>query len=203
MYIFAKGQVFRLPQSLTLYLCVLMGILRRSPIFTAQAFLETDLTYASLGWFPFLNITYVTNLERPHQAASHATSSCLSFFIISLFSETSLPPLHVALTTFALSLYERALGLPTSFPISGVAGREVKPRLSGFSWRDLASTHPLMFSSFCPSELFLAFPPSPPVNLSSFSVRLTRYASTLTSFFSSRCGTLKLALCIFRSRDLK
>ena len=66
--------------------------------------------------------------------------------------------------------YERALCLPTSFPISGLARLGVKPRLCRSSWRALASTHPLMLSSTCSKEALLA---CPPWNLPSFTVGST------------------------------
>ena len=86
-----------------------------------KAFLRPLLTYASPGWLPFLSATNFTKLERLHRAASRAITGCLSASPIPLFlSEASLPPLRVTLTHFTLSSYERALRLPTSFPISGL-----------------------------------------------------------------------------------
>ena len=86
-----------------------------------EAFLWPLLTYASSGWFPFLSITNITKLECLHQATSRAISGCLlSSPIPFLLSETSLPPLRVTLTHFALSSYEWALHLLTSFPVSGL-----------------------------------------------------------------------------------
>ena len=113
-----------------------------------KSFLRSLLTYALPGWFPFLSITNVTKLERLHRAASLALTGCLSSSSIPLLlSEASLPPLRVTLTHFTLSSYERALRLPTSFPISGLARLGVKPRLYRSSWRAFASTHPLMLPS--------------------------------------------------------
>ena len=43
-----------------------------------KSFLRPFLTYASPGWFPFLNATNITKLERLHQAASRAITGCLS-----------------------------------------------------------------------------------------------------------------------------
>ena len=87
-----------------------------------KAFLQSLLTYASLGWFPFLSATNFTKLERLHRVASHAITGCLSSSPIPLFlSDASLPPIRVTLTNFTLSSYDRALRLPTSFPISGLA----------------------------------------------------------------------------------
>ena len=137
-------------------------------------FLRSLLTYASPGWFPFLSATNLTKLERLHRAASRAITGCLSSSPIPLLlSETSLPPLRVTLTHFTLSSYERALRLPTSFPISGLARLGVKPRLCRSSWRAFASTHPLMFPSNSSREALVAFPPFPPWNLPLFTVEST------------------------------
>ena len=103
--------------------------------------------------------------------ASHAITDCLSSSPIPLLlSEASLPPLRVTLIHFTLSSYERALRLPTSFPISGLARLGVKPRLCRSSWTARASTHPLMLPSTCSKEALLTCPPCPPWNLPSFTV---------------------------------
>ena len=128
-----------------------------------KSFLRPLLTYASPGWFPFLNATNITKLERLHRAASRAITGCLSSSPIPLLlTEASLPPLRVTLTHFTVLFYERALRLPTSFPISGLARLGVKPRLCRSSWRVFASTHPLMLPSTCFREALLACPPFPP-----------------------------------------
>ena len=96
-----------------------------------KAFLRPLLTYASPGWFPLLSVTNIIKLEGLHRAASSAITGCLSFYPKPLLlSEASSFPLRVTLTDFTLSSYERALRLPTSFPISGLARLGVKPRLS-------------------------------------------------------------------------
>ena len=139
-----------------------------------KSFLRSLLTYASPGWFPFLSATNITKLERLHRAASRAITGCLSSSPIPLLlTEASLPPLRVTLTHFTLFSYERALLLPTSFPISGLARLGVKPRLCRSSWRALASTHPLMLPSTCSREALVACPPCPPWNLPSFTVEST------------------------------
>ena len=70
-----------------------------------KRFLRPLLTYASLGWFPFLSVTNFTKLERLHRAASRAITGCLSSSPISLLlSKASLPPLPVTLTHFSLHL---------------------------------------------------------------------------------------------------
>ena len=139
-----------------------------------KSFLRSLLTYASPGWFPFLSATNLTKLERLHRAASRAITGCLSSSPIPLLlTEAFLPPLRVTLTHFTLLSYERALRLPTSFPISGLARLVVKPILCRSSWRALASTHPLMLPSTCSREALLACPPFPPWNLPSFTVEST------------------------------
>ena len=113
-------------------------------------------------------------MERLHRAAYRAITGCLSSSPIPLlFSEASLPPLRVTVTHFTLFSYERALRLPTSFPISCLARLGVKPRLCRSSWRAFASTHPLMLPSTCSREALLACLPFPPWNLPSFTVEST------------------------------
>ena len=154
-----------------------------------KSFLPPFLTYASPGWFPFLSVTNFTKLERLHRAASHAITAA-SRPPLSLYYSPRLlyRPLRVTLTHFTLSSYERALRLPTCFPISGLARLGVKPRLCRSSWRALASTHPLMLPSICSREALLACPPFPPWNLPSFTVE-----STLSSPCSRSDPPLSLA----------
>ena len=157
-----------------------------------KAFLRSLLTYALPGWFPFLSATNLTKLERLHRATSRAITGCLSSSLITLLlSEASLPPLRVTLTHFTLFFYERALRLPTSFPISDLARLGVKPRLCRSSWRAFASTHSLMLLSTCSREAYLAFPPSSSWNLPSFTVESTLSfpCSRSDSPLSPRCGS--------------
>ena len=155
------------------------GPFKKSLSVLYKAFLQPLLTYASLGWFPFLNVTDTTKLERLHRSASRAIIGCFSSSPISfLLSEVSLSPLRVTLTHFTLSSYERALRLPTSFLISGLARHGMKPRLCRSSWRTFASTHQLMLPSTSPREALLACPSFTSWNLPSFTVEST---------FSSPC----------------
>ena len=125
--------------------------------------------------------------------SSRTITGCLSFSVISLLlTEASLPPLRVTLTHFTLSSYERALRLPNSCPISGLARLGVKPRLCRSSWRAFASTHPLMLSSTCSREALVACLPCPPWNLPSFTVEST--LSTPCSRFDSPLSLLGVAL---------
>ena len=105
-----------------------------------KSFLRPLITHASPGWFPFLSATNFTKLKRLHRAASRTIGCFSSSPIPLLLTEASLPPLRVTLTHFTVLSYERVLRLPTSFPISGLAILEVKPRLSRSFYKDL---HPL------------------------------------------------------------
>ena len=93
-----------------------------------KAFFQPVLTYASPEWFPFLTVTNICKVKRLHRAASRAITGCLSSSPIPILSEASLPSLQFTRTHFALSSNERALRLPTSFPISLLArpGSETK-----------------------------------------------------------------------------
>ena len=157
-----------------------MGPLQGVPLCSVQIFSSAPSHLRFTRWFPFLSATNFTKLERLHQAASRAITDCLSSSpILLLLTEASLPPLRVTLTHFTLSSYERALCLPISFPISGLARLGVKPRLCKSSWRALASTHPLMLPSTSSREALVAFPPFPSCNLPSY---------TAGSAFSSPCS---------------
>ena len=135
-------------------------------------FLLPLLTYASSGWFPFLSVTNIIKLECLHQAASCTISSCLlSSPIPLLLPKAFLHSLRVTLTHFTLLSYERALRLPTIFPISGLARLGVKPRPCKSSGRAFLSTHLLMLPSTSPREALLACPPFPPWSLPSFTVK--------------------------------
>ena len=174
--------MFPTSQGLTLHLCFFMGPSKESLSVLYKSFLRSLLTYASPGWFSFLSATNFTKLERLHRGASRAITSCLSSSPIPLLlSEASLPPLRVTLTHFTLFSYERALRLPTFFPISGLARLGVKSKLCRSSWKAFASTHPLMLPSTCSKEALLACPPCPPWNLPSFTVESTLSAPCFRS----------------------
>ena len=169
-----KAKVFLRFQALRCISASSWGPSKESLSLLYESFLQSLLTYASPRWFPFLCVTNTTKLERLHQAASRAIIGCLSSSPIPLLlSEASLSILRVTLTHFTLLSYERALRLPTSFPISGLARLGVKPRLWRLSWRTFASTHPLMFPSTSSRGALLACHLFPPWNLPSFTMEST------------------------------
>ena len=155
-----KAQFFPRHKALRCISASSWGASKESLFVLYKSFLRPLLTYASPRWFPFWSVTDITKLERLHRAASRAITGCLSTFPIPLLlSEASLPRLRVTLTHFTLLSYERALRLPTSFPISDLAGLGVKPRLCRSSCRALAFTHPLVLPSTSPRKTLLACPP--------------------------------------------
>ena len=92
-------------------------------------------------------------------------SGCLSSSTIPLLLfEVSLLPLRVTLTLSTLSSYKRALRLPTSFSIEGLARLRVKSRLRRSSWKAFAATRPLMLPFTSPREALLACSPFRPWN---------------------------------------
>ena len=136
-----------------------MGPSKESLFLLYKAFFRLLLTYASSGWFPFLNVTNITKSERLYQVASRTIIGCLSSSpILPLLFEASLPPLRVTLTHFIVSSYERAICFPTS-SISDLARLIVKPRLCRSSWRAFASSTrscfliPLLGSFSCLSSI--------------------------------------------------
>ena len=134
-----------------------MGLLQGVPLSVLhKAFLRPLLTYASPGCFPFLSATNLTKLERLHRAASGAITGCLSSSPIPLFlTKAFLSLLRVTLTHFTLFSYERALRLPISFPISGLARLGVKPRLCRSSWSVLLRLTRSCFVLLVLGRLFL------------------------------------------------
>ena len=136
-------------------------------------------------------------MERLHQAASRAISGCLASSPIPfLFSEASLPLLRVTLTHFTLSSYERALRLPISFIISGLARLGVKPRFCRSFWGAVAFCYQLMLPSTSPRETRLASFPSPSWNLPSFIVEFTLSTPCSRSDFPLTCQGAALILTL-------
>ena len=136
-------------------------------------------------------------VECPHRTASCAITGCLSSSPIPLlFSKASLLPLRVTLTHFALFSYKRALRLPTSFPILGLARLGVKPRLGRSFWRAFTSSYPLMCSPTSPRDALFACPPPPPRNPSFVRVKLTLSSPCYRSNLSLSLAKVWLSLTL-------
>ena len=127
-----------------------------------KAFVQSVLTYASPGWFPFLCDTATNHLEVLHRAACRVITGCLSSTPSSLLLlEAQLPPLKLTLEHQALSSFERALRLPPDFSsLNALATRNVpcrlkkKPSLRSFC---SSATQPLP----SPRETLITCPPFP------------------------------------------
>ena len=127
-----------------------------------KAFVRPVLTYASLGWFPFLCNTATNHLEVLHRAACRVITGCLSSTSSSLLLlEAQLPPLKLTLEHQTLYSFECALRLPPDFSsLYALATRNVPCRLKKKpSWRSYCSlaTQPLP----SPRETLIMCPPSP------------------------------------------
>ena len=131
----------------------------RSPsLFCIKLFFSPFSLMLHPDGFLFLSITYITKLECLHRAASHAISGCLSSSPIPLLSKASLPSLRVTLTHFALSSYEQALCLPTSFFHFRFGQTWNENKTLQIILKTFVSTHMLILSSTSPKEA-LACPP--------------------------------------------
>ena len=139
-----------------------------------KAFLLPVLTYASPGWFPFIYAKYLQPLEAAHNSASRAITGCYATTPTSLLLlEAGLSPLSCTLTHQSLTYFERALRLPSSFPVSSLASLSVRKRVRSSSWRFFCQSHPLTPSPSSPREPLVLTPPFPPWSSPSFSVSLS------------------------------
>ena len=125
---------------------LLHGILQRVPLSSIQSF------SLSRSHICFNQVVSISQYCQHNQVEMHSPSSQLrhrwlplaySYLSFSLRGISTFSMDHN--DSFALSFYEWALCLLTSFPFSNLATLRVKPRLSSSSWRDFI--HPLMLSS--------------------------------------------------------
>ena len=102
------------------------GALQEVPLsFVLNFSLAVSHLNASRERFPFLSVTSISESKCLHRGASRAITGCLSSSLIPLLlSEVSLPSLRVTLIHFAVSSYEWAFRLPSSYPISDLASLE-------------------------------------------------------------------------------
>ena len=135
-----------------------MGPILRSPSLcctklffrSVSLMLHTD----DFCFHPFLRVTNVFKLERFQRVASRAIYGCLSSSPIPLILvKTSLPPLRVIPTHFALFFYERAgLSSPNLLFHFRFGQIEDKPRLLRSSWNASGSNHQLLLAPTYPKE---------------------------------------------------
>ena len=117
-------------------------------------------------------------LDQPMSINSNAcigplVASFLVAYLPPLLLESSQPSAQLTLTYQTLHFYERALRLPSIFPISSLASHTVKPRLIKSSWRTFTSTHPLIANITGDREPLVNCPPFPPWNHPHFVVSTT------------------------------
>ena len=71
-------------------------------------------------------------------------------------------PLRVTLTHQSLSFFERALRLPSTFPIASLANSNPRTRLKKSSWRSFSRSHNLTPNLHLTREPLILCPPKPP-----------------------------------------
>ena len=127
-----------------------------------KAFIRFILTYASPGCFPFSFHTHITSVERMHRSSCRIITGCLSSTPIPLLhTEALLPPLRVTLTHQSLSFFERALRLPSTFPVASLANSYPRTCLKKSSWRSFFRSHNLTPNLHLAREPLILCPPKP------------------------------------------
>ena len=102
-------------------------------------------------------------MERIHRSSCRVITGCLSSTPIPLLHIGALlPPLRVTLTHQSLSFFERALCLPSTFPIASLANSNPRTRLKKSSWRSFSRSHNLTPNLHLDREPLILCPPKPP-----------------------------------------
>ena len=110
-----------------------------------------------------------------HRSSCRVITGCLSSTPIPLLHiEALLPPLRVTLTQQSLSFFERALGLPSTFPLASLTNSNPRTRLEKGSWRSFSRSHNLTPNLYLVREPLILCPP----NLPGLPHLLTRFHST-------------------------
>ena len=142
---------------------------------TCKAFIRPILTYAFPGWFSFSSPTHITSVERMHRSSCRVITGCLSSTPIPLFHVEALrPPLRVTLTHQSLSFFERALRLPSTFPLASLANFNPRTLLKKGSGRSFSQSHNLTPNLHLAREPSILCPPKPP----GLPLLLTQFHST-------------------------
>ena len=89
----------------------------------------------------FSHLPLITPVKRMHRFSCRVITGCLSSGPISLLHlEALLPPLPVTLTHKSLS-FQRALRLPSSFPLASVTYFNPRTHLKKGSWRSFSCSY--------------------------------------------------------------
>ena len=98
-----------------------------------------------------------------HTSSSRIITGCLSSTHIPLLHiEALLLPLQVTLTHQSLSFFERALRLPSTFPIASLANFNPRTRLKKSSWRSFSRSYNLTPNLHLAREPLILCPPKTP-----------------------------------------
>ena len=98
-----------------------------------------------------------------HRSSCRVITGCLSSTpIFLLHIEALLPPLRVTLTHQSHSFFERALHLPSTFPIASLVSSKPRTRLKKSSWRFFFRLHNLTPNLHLARESLILCPPKPP-----------------------------------------
>ena len=98
-----------------------------------------------------------------HRSSCRIITGCLSSTPIPLLHiEALLPPLRVTLTHQSLSFFERALRLPSTFPIASLANSNPCTHLKKSSWKSFSRSHNLTPNLHLTREPLILCPPKSP-----------------------------------------
>ena len=121
-----------------------------------------------------------------HRSSCRVNTGCLSSTPIPLLHIEALPPLRVTLTHQSLS-FERALRLPSTFPLASLANSNARTRLKKGSWKSFSRSHNLTPNLHLAREPLILCPPNPP----GLSHLLTQFHSTSHPMLSQRPPSLR------------
>ena len=171
MYLRTRPKSFLVsrPYAVSLLFGAIHGVPLRSPSFFCTKLSFGQFSHAFPGLFPFLSVINVAKIKSLHRENSGAITGCLASSIIPLFLlVASLPRLRVTPTHFSRFSCERAICLPTFFPILGLARLGIKQRASRTSWKAFASIYQRCFHLLLPARFsLLALPLLPKTRFSS------------------------------------
>ena len=98
-----------------------------------------------------------------HRSSCRVITGCLSSTPIPLLhTEALLLPLRVTLTHQSLFFFERALRLPSTFPLASLANSSPHTRLRKGSWRFFSRLHNLTLNLHLAREPLILCPPKSP-----------------------------------------
>ena len=116
-----------------------------------------------------------------HRSSCRVITGCLSSAPIPLLHiEALLPSLQVTLTHQSLSFFERALRLPSTFPIASLENSNPRIRLKKSSWTSFSRSHNLTPNVHLAREPLILCPPNPPWS--------TPSTYTISLYLSSPCS---------------